>query len=146
MRRAIAAAMGVVYGGGLAFLALLFLGAGGHGVLFLPGTVLASPFIFLGAAGDLLAPIVWGTVGALSVSDSVVTRRRVMAFVVAHYLGIPAAIEFTRRMAPNEMELVAQQPEAIVDAFIHVGAVYVVGQIALWIMLLRGEGRAVHAG
>src|SRR5260221_10175808 len=132
MRHFWGALCGAAYATVVAFSSVLFLGGGGHGLLFLPGSLLASPLVFLGPIGYGVAPILWSTVGALAASRNPTNRRRSRDLVLIHYLGIPCGILMARALGSEDLERIRQHTDLFVETFVPVLALYLFGQVGLW--------------
>lgn len=142
-RAIVGAVVGFAYGSILAFLSLGAAGAG-HGSL-VPFYLSSAPLgvlRFFGQAGFLTAfaagaPVVWATFGTLvALSGRAKWRRLTQVLALLHYASGLALVATT--LGLDELAYVERLLRTTPEFIVLWAAVYVVGQVALW---LKASGR-----
>jgi energy-converting hydrogenase Eha subunit C len=125
---------GLCYGGVLGLLSIVAAGAG-HGT-YIPMAVSSAPFGFFGfRAAAVAAPILWGAVGVLLHRHRMGSRKRIIPIVLLIHYGSAVALAVSPSF--GDWAYVQRSMPAIGTIMFTWGAIYVLGQLAIWRAVLR---------
>jgi len=122
--------VGLAYGIALDFLAWVCAGAG-HGTLA-PAVITSAPFSAINViVGFLVSPVIWAMMALLSARAGQPTARKLFLVAAAlHYFSAAVLILATEL---GELRYVQRTFEAVPFALLGWLAVYVGGQVAMWV-------------